>query len=224
MPCALFDLVLPSGCVGCRAPARGLCAGCRRALDTPFGHVPVPQPAHLPPLWVASWYQGPARAAILGYKERGRRDLVGLLADALARALSRILRVLSLARLLLVPVPSRRRAARLRGGDHVRRLADHAAATLRPAILDVRVAPLLGLVTRPRDAAGLTAEERADNLRGAFGAVVRVQKMQIVDFGGSHSTDNGGGSMKYMLLIYAEEDAWTEEERQECYVASTALA
>jgi hypothetical protein len=30
--------------------------------------------------------------------------------------------------------------------------------------------------------------------------------------------------MKYMLLIYAEEDAWTEEERQECYATSTALA
>lgn len=30
--------------------------------------------------------------------------------------------------------------------------------------------------------------------------------------------------MKYMLLIYAEEDAWTEEERQECYATSTELA
>ncbi len=30
--------------------------------------------------------------------------------------------------------------------------------------------------------------------------------------------------MKYMLLIYADENAWTEAERQECYVESTQLA
>jgi hypothetical protein len=30
--------------------------------------------------------------------------------------------------------------------------------------------------------------------------------------------------MKYMLLIYAEEQAWTETERQQCYGESTQLA
>ena len=30
--------------------------------------------------------------------------------------------------------------------------------------------------------------------------------------------------MKYMLLIYADEQAWTESERQECYGESTQLA
>lgn len=30
--------------------------------------------------------------------------------------------------------------------------------------------------------------------------------------------------MRYMLLIYGEEDAWTPDEREECYVESTALA
>ena len=29
--------------------------------------------------------------------------------------------------------------------------------------------------------------------------------------------------MKYMLLIYADENAWTEGERQECFVESTEL-
>jgi hypothetical protein len=29
--------------------------------------------------------------------------------------------------------------------------------------------------------------------------------------------------MKYMLLIYGQEDAWTEAEREACYVESTAL-
>jgi hypothetical protein len=30
--------------------------------------------------------------------------------------------------------------------------------------------------------------------------------------------------MRYMLLIYADEQAWTETERQECYGESTELA
>lgn len=29
--------------------------------------------------------------------------------------------------------------------------------------------------------------------------------------------------MKYMLLIYSDENAWTEEERQQCFVDSTRL-
>lgn len=29
--------------------------------------------------------------------------------------------------------------------------------------------------------------------------------------------------MKYMLLIYAEEEAWSETERQQCYLESTQL-
>ena len=30
--------------------------------------------------------------------------------------------------------------------------------------------------------------------------------------------------MKYMLLIYGDEQAWTEAEREQCYVESTELA
>jgi hypothetical protein len=30
--------------------------------------------------------------------------------------------------------------------------------------------------------------------------------------------------MKYMLLIYADENAWTDAEREKCYVESTQLA
>jgi hypothetical protein len=29
--------------------------------------------------------------------------------------------------------------------------------------------------------------------------------------------------MKYMLLVYGDENAWTDEERQSCYVESTEL-
>jgi hypothetical protein len=35
---------------------------------------------------------------------------------------------------------------------------------------------------------------------------------------------NGGTEMKYMLLIYADEQIWTETEREKCYGESTELA
>src|SRR5437868_7527574 len=38
------------------------------------------------------------------------------------------------------------------------------------------------------------------------------------------STYGGKGRMKYMLLIYADEKAWTESERMHCYGESTQLA
>jgi predicted amidophosphoribosyltransferase len=171
---ALIDLLLPTGCAACHASAHGLCAGCLRAFGDPFAHAPTPPPTGIPPLWVAGRYEGPVRAAILAYKERGRRDLARLLGDALARALRRVIGVLASGRLLLVPVPSHPGAARARGGDHVRRLAVRAAARLRAGAVDVEVAPILRLAVRRRDAAGLTAAERADTLNGAFAATARI--------------------------------------------------
>jgi hypothetical protein len=35
---------------------------------------------------------------------------------------------------------------------------------------------------------------------------------------------NGGTEMKYMLLIYADEQVWSETEREKCYGESTQLA
>jgi hypothetical protein len=37
-------------------------------------------------------------------------------------------------------------------------------------------------------------------------------------------SNTGGTEMKYMMLIYADEQAWTENERNECYGESTQLA
>ena len=35
---------------------------------------------------------------------------------------------------------------------------------------------------------------------------------------------DGDSNVKYILLIYADEQAWTESERQQCYAESTQLA
>lgn len=113
----------------------------------------------------AGAYDGTLRAAVLAYKERGRRDLTGVLARLLVTAVLALPLPAGVA-LLLVPVPSSRRAAAERGGDHVARLARRAAAQCA-----ARAAPkALRLARAVTDSAGLGAAQRAANLHGAFAA------------------------------------------------------
>jgi predicted amidophosphoribosyltransferase len=159
----LLDLVLPPSCAGCGVAGPALCAGCAAPLRGPAAaHAPVPRPAGLPPLWAATRYAGPVRVALIGYKERNRRDLAAPLAAALAAA---VRAAVPGGAVVLVPVPSRRAAARRRGGDHVRRLAGLAARTLGG---DAVVCPALRPVGRLADAAGLSAEQRRASRVGAL--------------------------------------------------------
>jgi predicted amidophosphoribosyltransferase len=166
----LLDLVLPTRCAGCTAPGAALCDPCAAALSRPFWHAPAAAPPGLPAVCAAGRYEGAVRAAILAYKERGRRELSRVLGGRLAAAVAVTLAgpLAVAARVVLVPVPSRAAAARARGGDHVRRLAEQAAVALRESDIGALVLPALRLGRTPRDAAGLTAAERAVNVRGAF--------------------------------------------------------
>jgi predicted amidophosphoribosyltransferase len=123
--------------------------------------------AAAPGIWAATRYEAAGRAALLAYKERGRRDLAGPLADLLAAAVRAALAGRAPpGAVLLVPVPSARSVAAARGGDHVLRLARRAARTT-----GARVArDALALTRAVRDSAGLAAGERAANLAGAMTA------------------------------------------------------
>jgi predicted amidophosphoribosyltransferase len=155
----LIDLVLPRRCVGCGSVLGPLCPLC-----VPVG--PVIDAAR--GTWAAAAYDGPVRAALLAYKERGRRDLAGPLAALVARA-TRVAVASGPAppgRVVLVPVPSARSAAAARGGDHVLRLARRAAVAT-----GLRVArDGLTLTRSVRDSAGLDIRERSANLGEAMAA------------------------------------------------------
>jgi predicted amidophosphoribosyltransferase len=150
----LLDLIIPRRCAGCAAPGVAWCPRCAATLRAP---APVARPG-LPAAFALAGYHGPARRAVLAYKERGRRELAAPLGRALADALPSI----RAGPLVLVPAPSRPAAARARGGQHMATVARRCASDLPEAM----VVPALRLDGRAADSVGLDAAARSANLLG----------------------------------------------------------
>lgn len=174
----LLDLVLPLWCAGCGRVPGMLCAGCTSRLAAPAHPAePRPPPAGLPPVWAAAAYDGPVRAALLAYKERGRHGLASPLGAALARAVDAAA-PLGHSVLLVVPVPSSRQRLRERGYDPLAGLVTRAIGHARDGPARWRYAPVLRHVRRVADQSGLDARARSANLAGAL-AVTPTQVGEI---------------------------------------------
>lgn len=156
---ALADLVFPRRCVGCGSYLGVLCVAC-----LPVG----PVQRGVDGTWSAARYDGPVRAALLAYKERGRRDLADPLGGLLARSVAAAWAAERSppGRVVLVPAPSARSVAAARGGDHVLRLARRAG----PRCGLRTVTGVLTLTRSVRDSAGLGIADRAANLARAMAA------------------------------------------------------
>ena len=113
------------------------------------------------------------RQLLLAHKERGRHDLTPLLSRALVGAAAA---ALGTARgpVLVVPIPSRRDAARSRGYDHTQRLAVDLAGRLRADGWQASARSVLRVVRRVADQGELDARGRRRNLDHAYGAVGRL--------------------------------------------------
>lgn len=161
---AVWDLLLGGTCLGCGGPGRPWCRGCRdalaRAWTAPRMADVVPAPAGLPVTWTSGSYDGVVRAALLAYKERGRRALSRPLGAALAGV---VVRAATHPQAVTVPVPSSPAARRVRGYDHVGLLVRMAAVHGAPP-----PAALLGWRRGTDDQAGLGAAARARNRHRAL--------------------------------------------------------
>ncbi|WP_203597599.1 phosphoribosyltransferase family protein [Actinomadura bangladeshensis] len=213
----LIDLLLPERCAGCGQQPVLLCDACGRALRASARPARA-APAGLPPLWTVAAYEGPLRAILAAYKERGRTSLAVPLGEALATSLQAALVPDRRARCesgadasgpdppavsdappqgRLVPpapvtadaavriptvvwVPSGRRAVRRRGHDPLRGLVDIAVRRLRAEGVPLTMLDALRQRGRVADQAGLTADQRAANLRGAIEAKADVAGHQVV--------------------------------------------
>ncbi|MFF3249198.1 ComF family protein [Streptomyces sp. NPDC002870] len=168
----ISGLVLPVDCGGCGSPRTPLCEECAWAL---YGTAarrarPVPEPAGLPVVHAAAPYADAVRAVLLAHKERGALGLARPLGVALAGAVRAGLPRVA-GPLLLVPVPSARRAVRARGHDAARRIALAAAGELRRTGTEARALPVLRQWRAVADQSGLTARGRVANLAGALEVV-----------------------------------------------------
>ncbi|WP_406688822.1 ComF family protein [Saccharopolyspora sp. ID03-671] len=171
----LADLLLPQHCVGCDVAGTAWCRECAGRLGG-LRRVERPLLADGPPVFALGRYRGAARRAVLAYKESGRRDLAAPLAAQLAVAL----RSITLDRALpgewwLVPAPSRAMASRRRGGSHMGRIARHAATALTESGMPARAADCLLTARGAADSAGLTPQQRSDNLNGRV--LVRPERL-----------------------------------------------
>lgn len=175
----MLDLVLPRECGGCGAAATRWCDVCARQLlvrpDEP--HVVTPRVHPGVPVFSLGRYAGPRRNAIVAVKEHGRADLVPALGDALRDGLGQLLTwgVLTLP-LTVVPAPTRRVAARRRGGDPVWRIAVDATKGGR----DVAVVRALRMTAFVRDSVGLSGAARQRNVAGRV-ALTRSAMVQETD-------------------------------------------
>jgi predicted amidophosphoribosyltransferase len=161
----MLDLFLPAECGGCGTPSTRWCDACAVELsvtaDQP--HVVNPRIDAGVPVFALGRYANARRRAILALKEQGRADLVEPLARALAVGVHRLLSWgIVPTPLTVVPAPTRRSAARRRGGDPVARLA-RAAVARHP---DITVAPALRLRALTRDSVGLGTTARERNIAG----------------------------------------------------------
>ena len=146
-----LDLLLPSSCAGCDRPGTPCCATCLDSFGPPHRiHVPGVGP----PVWALASYGGAARELVLAFKERGARALAAWFGAVVAAALVAV----GPRPWTLVPAPSRRSAARERGGDHMVRIAR--------AVQIANVASVLRLAPGVRDSVGLGVGERRRNLEG----------------------------------------------------------
>lgn len=165
---AALDLVLGGVCLGCGRPGRAVCPDCRGDLaGSAVPAWPSPVPDGLAAPWAAGEYAGLLRELVLGHKERRLLTLRPVLADLLAGAV--VAGTTDDLPVALVPVPSRPAAVRARGHDPTLEITRAAADRLARRGRDTTVARLLVTRRGVLDQAGLTAQERADNLAGSLG-------------------------------------------------------
>lgn len=162
---AAADLFVGAACPGCGRPALAVCARCASASRPDPFLVDTARRLQRVPVVAAGHHHDVLGRVIVDWKEHGRFPLTTHLSHHLAAAVA----AHGLGSAVdLVPVPTSWTARWRRGDDLVLSLARAAAARLASVGCRATVHPALRHARRTADQAGLGAQERAQNLRGAL--------------------------------------------------------
>lgn len=161
----LRSLVFPPSC-----PLCGLedSEGCRECFDS-WRITPAIRLIDAIPIFSPVLYDTRARLVVLGAKERSERLSRSFIVEAISSVIERIDPGNAL---VLVPIPSSRRAMRKRGDDFLARVVDEVAIKNprrlgRLSLLDFKKEVL--------DQSGLSIQNRANNLNGSLHISKRVR-------------------------------------------------
>ena len=171
---ALQELIFPVRCLGCRTLGLSICSVCRRNWHPHiFTRYSKSSPSF--PIYSSIQYSPIAGKVLLAAKENSLEQADELILDALKKSLLHCVKEHGMG--ILIPIPSRHSAARLRGRQFINELAREIGNGAR--------VPTYEILTHTRavkDQSKLDAKERLENLDGALTSLrYRSGKAIIVD-------------------------------------------
>ena len=160
----LQSLVFPSACVMCDRSAETICMNCEQQWSsTPhlirFNDVPTSS---------VIAYSSQVSSVVLKAKEDGNRAARRLIAETLYKSVDLIVKRDPQQPVLLVPIPSSRKAIRERGESFLHPIVKNVIKFAHSESRDWIWREILIHKKRVRDQAGLNSYERSQNLRGVF--------------------------------------------------------
>jgi predicted amidophosphoribosyltransferase len=171
---SIQELIFPSRCIGCSALGLTICSTCRRHWHPHIYRTWSHSSPHFP-IYSAVPYSPVAGKVIFAAKENGLINADTLIASALIHALGYCIKEQGQG--FLIPIPSRKAVARLRGRQFVadlsRKLSEETGLPIFENLRHTRVI---------RDQSSLDAKNRFININGALIAVKHLNgKAFLID-------------------------------------------
>jgi predicted amidophosphoribosyltransferase len=171
---SLEELIFPVRCLGCGALGLEICSQCRKFWQPRIYRSHSRQKPFFP-IYSSIPYSPIAGKVLLAAKEHGLHRADELMVSALSHSLSLCLQEQGIG--FLVPIPSRKSVARLRGRQFISDLTQEIGSDAR-----LSTSEILTHTRAVKDQSKLDAKERVENLEGALTSLrYRSGKAIIVD-------------------------------------------
>jgi len=157
---ALQELIFPVRCLGCRTLGLSICSVCRRNWHPHiFTRYSKSSPSF--PIYSSIQYSPIAGKVLLAAKENSLEQADELILDALKKSLLHCVKEHGMG--ILIPIPSRHSAARLRGRQFMLELSKQLTASTGMPTYENLIH-----IRKVRDQSALDARARIKNLEGAL--------------------------------------------------------